>query len=69
MFKRERKEVEYTIRSYATGALLDMFCSREQPGTLVIGHSAYGRPNQLWTFYATRSAAGYAAYKIALGGL
>ncbi|GJE95732.1 RICIN domain-containing protein [Phanerochaete sordida] len=59
VFKREGKELEYTIRSYATGATLDVFCSQEQPGTQVIGHSAYGRPNQHWAFYATRSAAGY----------
>lgn len=56
VFKREGKELEYTIRNFATGVVLDVFCSQETPGTQVVGYSAHGKPNQLWAFYATRSA-------------
>ena len=59
VFKREGKDLEYTIRSLATGAVLDVFCARAEEGTQVIGHSAYGKPWQQWAFYATRSAASY----------
>lgn len=59
VFKREGKELEYTIRNFATGVVLDVFCGHTKPGTQVIGHSAYGYAIQQWGFYATRSVAGY----------
>ena len=59
IFKRSGKDLEYTIRSLATGAVLDVFCARPEEGTQVIGHSAYSKPWQQWAFYAMRSAASY----------
>ena len=57
VFKWAGKEFEYTIRNFATGVVLDIFCAQSKDGTQVIGHSAYGRPYQTWAFYGSTAAA------------
>ena len=61
IFKKYGKEFEYTIRNYATGAVLDVFCWREQEGTQVVSTSPFGptQRNQIWVFYGSSSDESY----------
>ena len=61
IFKKYGKEFEYTIRNYATGAVLDVFCWREQEGTQVVSTSPFGpaQLNQIWVFYGSSSDESY----------
>ncbi|EKM52547.1 uncharacterized protein PHACADRAFT_261044 [Phanerochaete carnosa HHB-10118-sp] len=59
VFKNGGKSPGYTVRSFAVGAALDVCRGEATPGTQVIGHPWHTSTNQLWAFYATRSATGY----------
>lgn len=56
IFQRRGEDSEYTIRNFATGAVLDVNCSSPEDGTQVIGYSAFGSPNQTWTIYGSRQS-------------
>ena len=59
VFSRSGKEFDYTIRNFATGVVLDVFCGRREDGTQVIGHSPFGAGWQTWAIYGSKRGASY----------
>ncbi|KZV61569.1 hypothetical protein PENSPDRAFT_759333 [Peniophora sp. CONT] len=52
--KKDNEEFEFTIRSMATGLVLDVFCGMKQQGTKVGTHSYNGLGLQTWSIWGTR---------------
>ncbi|KIP05975.1 hypothetical protein PHLGIDRAFT_480310 [Phlebiopsis gigantea 11061_1 CR5-6] len=56
---KRHKETDYTIRNFATGASLDVYCGHTQDGTQVICQASHGMANQTWSLYGSRAADSY----------
>ena len=56
---KPRRETDYTISNFATGASLDVFCGQAADGTQVICQATHAGQNQTWSLYASRASDTY----------
>lgn len=57
VYSSQKKETEYTIQNFATGAVLDVYCGHSEDGTQVISQTNHAGSNQKWAIYGARQGA------------